>query len=509
MIAVKPLARKRKRISRDGQQPHSTGSDMSAGAGLDVNSQMAADGVDPNQSLVELEIKVPITVKDFSIKLDQKANVVLKQLMMMGIFAHINQGLDGDIVEKLAKFFGFQFVKIQTQEQLIIEEHKKQDEDPALLKPRAPVITFMGHVDHGKTSLLDYIRNSKIADREHGGITQHMGAYSVNVAKGRITFLDTPGHEAFTAMRSRGAHITDIVVLVVAADEGIKPQTLEAIDHARAANVPIVVALNKIDKKHADLDRIKKELAEVDLAPEDWGGKTIVAGVSAITGEGVDNLLDMILLESEMLELRANPDKNATGIVVEAHLSQGKGAVTSLIVQSGTIKEGDVVVVGPYYGKIKAMFDDHDKAIKKAGPSMPVEILGLSNVPEAGEVFYVVDDEKYAKEISFKKQEFLKDERLNSSQRITLEDLYSQIQEGNIKDVNIIIKADVQGSLEALKDSLEKIPSDKVRLKFIHLGVGDVNASDVVLAVASRAIIIAFHVGIGPRAKKELEKETG
>ncbi|OGX19607.1 MAG: translation initiation factor IF-2 [Omnitrophica WOR_2 bacterium GWC2_45_7] len=308
-------------------------------------------------------------------------------------------------------------------------------------------------------------------------------------------------------MRARGAHITDLVVLVVAADEGVMQQTEEAIDHARAAGVPILVALNKIDRRNADIDRVKKELSERDLMPEDWGGKTVVAPVSAVTGEGVDSLLEMILLEAELLELKTNYEKSASGIVVEAHLSGGKGAVTTLIVQSGTLREGDILVVGPHLGKVKAMFDDHKRAVKEAGPSMPVEILGLSHVPEAGEAFYVVADEKQAKEITSKREEDLKNKKLHSYQKISLEDLYSQIQQGVVKELSVIIKADVQGSLEALKDSLEKIPSDKVKLKFIHLGVGDINASDVVLAVASKAIIIGFHVGVDPRAKQELEKK--
>ncbi|MCA9403789.1 MAG: translation initiation factor IF-2, partial [Candidatus Omnitrophica bacterium] len=333
------------------------------------------------------------------------------------------------------------------------------------------------------------------------------GAYSVEMPKGRITFLDTPGHEAFTAMRARGAHITDIVVLVVAADEGIMPQTEEAIDHARAANTPIVVAMNKMDRPGANPDNVKKQLAERDLASEDWGGKTVVVGVSAMTGEGIDELLEMILLEAELLELKANPHKRASGIVVEAHLSQGKGTVTTLIVQSGTLSEGDYLIAGPHWGKVKALFDDHGRTIKEAGPSMPVEILGLSEVPDAGEMFYVVPDERQAKEISYTRQEKIKNKKMQASSAISLDDLYAQIQDGAIKELNVVLKADVQGSLEALKDSLEKIPSDKVKVKFIHVGVGEINTSDVLLAVASKAIIIAFHVGINPKAREALEKD--
>ena len=427
--------------------------------------------------------------------------------MQMRIFANINQNLDEDVVVELARKFGYEYVQIKSQEEQLIEVHQEEDEDQGKLTPRAPVITFMGHVDHGKTSLLDRIRKSKIVDQEHGGITQHIGAYSVEIERGRITFLDTPGHEAFTAMRSRGAHITDIVVLVVAADEGIMPQTQEAIDHAHAAEVPIVVALNKMDRPGANPDHVKQQLAERGLASEDWGGSTIVVPVSAATGEGIDNLLEMILLESEMLEVKANKDKPGSGIIVEAHLSPGRGSVSTLIVQSGTLRPNDFIVVGMHYGKIKAMFNDHGKRLDEAGPSTPVEILGLDGVPEAGSMFYVVKTEQTAREITEKRRLQAKGQRLGISKRITLEDLYSQIQDGTVKELNVILKADVQGSLEALRDSLAKIPSEEVKVKFIHMGVGDINASDVILAVASNAIIIAFHVGISPRAALELEKE--
>ncbi len=521
VITLKPLVRKRKKTSPTGKEEafeerkeevktaaSLPSAILSPEAGLkeaptvtDVGGKAIRD-----EDLPDIEVQVPITVKDLSVKLQQKPSNVLKQLMKMGALCHINQALDGDIVGRIVREFGFNLSKIRTQEEQLIETHKHEEEDPKLLKPRAPVVTFMGHVDHGKTTLLDWIRKSKVADQEHGGITQHIGAYSVAVSKGRITFLDTPGHEAFTAMRARGAHITDIVVVVVAADEGVMPQTLEAIDHARAANVPIVVALTKIDKHTADPDRVKKQLSEHDLLAEDWGGKTVVAGVSGITGEGVNELLEMILLEAEMLELKANEQKKASGIVVEAHLSHGKGAVTTLIVQSGTLHEGDIVVLGPYYGKIRAMMDDRGRAIKTAGPSMPLEMLGLSNVPDAGELFYAVDTEKQAREITQRRLEQVKNKRLYAVPRITLEDLHSQMQKGAIKELNVVLKADVQGSLEALKDSLAKIPSDRVKVKFIHSAVGDVNASDVVLAAASQAIIIAFHVAVDDRAKEENER---
>jgi len=517
MVALKPLVRKKRKTGGFEQRAFPAARELTAPGGVPeipagVSGQQGTATITETtpaeaKQLVDLEVRVPISVKDFGTKVQQKPSVILKSLMQLGILAHINQSMDAAVVSKLAREFGYNVIKIKTQEEQLIETHQKEDENPELLKPRAPVITFMGHVDHGKTSLLDRIRKSKVTDTEHGGITQHIGAYSVQLPKGRITFLDTPGHEAFTAMRARGAHITDIVVLVVAADEGIMPQTEEAIDHARAANVPIVVALNKIDRKNADPDRVKKQLSEHNLAPEDWGGKTVVVGVSAMTGEGVDNLLELILLEAELLELKANADKKASGIVVDAHMSPGKGSVTTLIVQSGTLREGDNIVVGPFYGRVRALIDDRGRTIKEAGPSMPVEVLGPSNVPEAGELFYVFEDERQAKDIAAKRQEQLKNRRLQMTSRVTLEDLYAQVQEGHIKELNVIIKADVQGSLEALKDSLAKIPSDKVKIKLIHAGVGDVNSSDVILAVASKAIIIAFHVDIDVRAKKELEKD--
>ena len=501
-VAVKPLAKKRKRSFEDAAgslrgHDHKPSASI---AGAIVPEVQAAG------PLLDIELPIPISVKDFAVRINQKMNVVLKKLLSMGVFANINQNLGEELVGKLANSFGFNVIKSKTQEEELIDVHQQQKDDPASLKPRAPVVTFMGHVDHGKTSLLDRIRSANVAEGEHGGITQHIGAYSVQTPNGNyITFLDTPGHEAFTAMRARGAHITDIVVLVVAADDGVMPQTQEAIAHARAANVPIVVALNKMDKKAADPDRVKKQLAELDLMSEDWGGKVGVVAVSALTGKGIEELLDRILLEAEVLELRANPDKKALGIVIEAHMSKGKGAIASLIVQSGTLREGDAIVIGPLHGKVKALFDNFGRPIKEAGPSMPVEILGLSEVAAAGEIFYAVESDKRAKEIAEVRQEKIKNEKLSGTAKISLEDLYSQIQQGEIKELRVVIKADVQGSLEALKESLGKIPSDEVKLRFIHVAPGDVNASDVVLAHASNAIIIAFQVGIDTKARKELE----
>jgi len=497
-VTVKPLLKKRRKPFESGPAAHRDHKPSSSIAAA------TAEAV-PEGPALDVEIPIPITVKDFAVRVNQKMNVVLKRLLDMGVFANINQNLGEDLVVKLAASFGVNVIKSKSQEEQVVDLHKLEKDDPASWKPRAPVVTLMGHVDHGKTSLLDRIRSAHVAEGEHGGITQHIGAYSVAVPNGKITFLDTPGHEAFTAMRARGAHITDIVILVVAADDGVMPQTQEAIDHARAANVPIVVALNKIDKKNADPDRVKKQLSELDLMAEDWGGKVGVVGVSATTGEGIDTLLERVLLEAEILELKANPSKKASGIVIEAHISKGRGAIASLVVQSGTLKEGDAVVVGPYSGKVKAMLNDREQPIKEAGPSTPVEILGLSEVPAAGEMFYVVEDDKTARDIAMGRQEKIKNEKLSGSARVSLEELYAQIQEGHIKELRVVIKGDVQGSLEALKEALAKVPSNEVKLRFMHSAVGDVNASDVILAIASQAIIIAFNVDIDTKARQELE----
>lgn len=512
-VPLKPLAKKKKKMTSSGRpgDPRSgISAEAAAAAALEARGevQAAAEALPAGpKELKDIEMEIPIAVKDFAVRIQEKTSVVLKKLLGMGILANLNQSLGEEIVRTLAQEFGYNVIKAKTKEEQLVQIHKAEQEDPSLLTPRAPVVTFMGHVDHGKTSLIDRIRKSRVTEKEHGGITQHIGAYSVRLPKGRITFLDTPGHEAFTAMRARGANITDIVVIVIAADEGIMPQTEEAIDHARAANVPIVIALNKIDKRTADPDRVKKQLMEHDLNPEEWGGKTIVVGVSATTGEGIDKLLEMILLEAEMLELKANSQKKASGMVVEAHMSRGKGSLATLIVQSGKLHVNDMIVVGQYYGRVKALFDDFERPIEDAGPSMPVEILGLNGVPEAGEIFYAVEGEEQAREVANVRIEQLKNERLNRAGKITLEDLYTQIKEGKIKELNCILKADVQGSVEAIKDSLEKLSTSEVKVKFIHTGVGDVNASDVILAYASNAIIIAFQIGIGPKARQELEKQ--
>ncbi|MFH0839123.1 MAG: translation initiation factor IF-2 [Candidatus Omnitrophota bacterium] len=454
----------------------------------------------------ELRFKFPVSVKDLADKLSVKPNDLIKKLIKHNIFATINQLLDEKTACLIGKEFAAVIKPLPTEEEEILEVHKKKD-DPSALVPRAPIVTFMGHVDHGKTSLLDAIRKTNITEREAGGITQHIGAYEVNTVKGRITFLDTPGHEAFTAMRARGANATDIVVLVVAADDGVMPQTIEAIDHAREANVPIVVALNKIDKPNADMDRIRRQLAELNLASEDWGGKTITVGVSAKTKEGIDHLLEMLLLEAEMLELKANPARPANGVVIEAEISKSGGPIATVIVQTGTLRVGEVIMCGSHWGKIKAMIDDKGHRVQEAPPSKPVEILGLSGVVQAGETFYVVEDEKKAREIAASKQEKIRAQVAGPIKRITLEELYQQIKEGRIKELKLILKADVQGSVEAIKDSLLKIPSGEVQLKIIHLGVGDINESDIMLAAASNAIIIGFHVQMTSAAEVKAREE--
>lgn len=460
----------------------------------------------PVAELKVLELDLPITLKDLAIKLQEKSSNLIKILMGTGKMVGINQMLDEATVSLLCSKYGYKVKKALSEEETVLEEHEHLDAS-AQLKARPPIVTFMGHVDHGKTSLLDAIRKTKVADSEHGGITQHIGAYRVVLPGGEITFLDTPGHEAFTAMRSRGAHITDIVVLVVAADDGVMPQTQEAIDHARAADVPIIVAINKIDKPGANPDKVKKQLSELGLTPEDWGGKTITAPVSAKTGEGIDNLLEMIILDSQMLELKANPLRPAKGVIIEAKMNKGRGVQVTLLVQNGTLHLNDNVIVGQYYGKIRALFDDHGRAVTEAGPAVAVEVLGIAGLPEAGTPFFAVEEEKTAREIASSRQEKEKIAKIKEVKRISLEDLHAQIQEGVLKDLKIIIKADVQGSLEAIKQTLDKLNISEVNINIIHAAVGDINSSDAVLAVASNALIVGFNVQIDERAKETIDKE--
>lgn len=456
--------------------------------------------------LKELELNLPITLKDLAIKLQEKPSVIIKSLMDMRVMVGINQSMDEQSVIKICEKYGFKINKAIGKEEVFLKIHEEQDE-PKDLNPRPPVVTIMGHVDHGKTSLLDAIRKTKVAESEHGGITQHIGAYRVSLAHGEITFLDTPGHEAFTAMRARGARITDIVILVVAADDGIMPQTQEAIDHACAAGVPIIVAINKIDKPQANLDRVKKQLADLDLKAEDWGGKTITVPVSAKTGEGIDSLLEMVLLEAQMLELKSNPKRHARGVVVEAKMAKGRGPVATLLVQNGTLRLNENIIVGNFYGKIRAMTDDHGSAVISAGPGVPVEVLGISDVPDAGEQFFVIPDEKQAKELAAMRSERQRQQQIKIIKRISLEDLHSEIVAGKIKELKLIIKADVQGSLEAIKETLSRLNVSEIKLDIIHTGVGNINSSDVILAVASNALILGFNVTADELAKGLVAKE--
>ena len=452
-------------------------------------------------------IKLPetIAVKDLASKMSYTAAEVVKKLSMMGVMATINQEIDFDTAALVASEFGV------TCEELPPEvdptEIPEIEDDPKTLKLRPPVVTVMGHVDHGKTSLLDCIRNTHVQTHEAGGITQHIGAYQVNCKGKKIVFLDTPGHEAFTAMRARGAQITDIAILVVAADDGVMPQTIEAIHHAKSAGVPIIVAINKIDKPGANPDRVKQELMEQGLVPEEYGGDTIMVPVSAKKQIGIDDLLEMVLLVAEVKELKANPNRDARGVIVEAKLDKGRGPVATVLVQNGTLRIGDSVVCGTTYGKVRAMVNDRGENVKKAGPSVPVEILGLNDVPEAGDILAVLE-EKQARSIAEARIERQRN-NLIKSKKVSLDDLFHQIQEGDIKDLNIVIKADVQGSVEALSSSLLKLnKNDEVRVSIVHSGVGAVNESDVMLASASNALIIAFNVRPDANARKLADTEN-
>ncbi|HTI54823.1 MAG TPA: translation initiation factor IF-2, partial [Verrucomicrobiae bacterium] len=425
---------------------------------------------------------------------------VIKALLELGVMATVNEVLDPTAAKLVADKFHFD-VEVRSLEGDLLEE---EESDPAQLRTRPPVVTVMGHVDHGKTSLLDAIRTTKVAEREFGGITQHIGAYQVDTSHGKVTFLDTPGHEAFTAMRARGAQATDMVILVVAADDGVMPQTVEAINHAKAANVPILVAVNKIDKPGSEPDRVKRELANQGLVPEDWGGQTIFIHTSAKRGDGIPQLLEMTALQAEILELRANPGRSGRGVIVEGRLDRGRGPVATALIQSGTLREGDAVVVGSHAGRVRAMFNDRGKKVTSAGPSDPVEILGLSGVPQAGDTMLVVADERKARQIATVRSER---DRLKGkgATRITLEDLHKQIAAGEVKELRLVIKADVQGSVEALTESLERLSTDEVKLKVIHSSVGGVTESDVMLASASNAIVLGFNVKADPKAASQAQ----
>lgn len=445
------------------------------------------------QDVEVIEIGKTITVKELAEKLNKPVNDVIKTLIFTGVMAAINQEIDFETAEKVAE--KYEVAVYEKEEENTLEEFEEEtDVEEENLAKRPPIITVMGHVDHGKTSLLDAIRKSKVTSTEAGGITQHIGAYTVEVNGETLTFLDTPGHEAFTAMRARGAQITDVVILVVAADDGIMPQTVEAINHCKAANVPMIVAINKMDREGANPDKVKQELTEHGLVVEDWGGDIIAVPVSAKTRENIDTLLEMVLLTSEMQELKADAGRKAKGTVVEAKLDKGRGAVATLLVQNGTLHMGDSIIVGSTYGRIRAMFDDSGKKIKSAGPSIPVEVLGLSEVPAAGDRFTVVKDEKTARNMAEARKEKIRQESFATSHRVSLEDLYSQIKEGSVKELSVIVKADVQGSVEAIKASLEKLSTDDVKVRVIHGAVGAISETDITLAAASNAIVIGFNV---------------
>lgn len=447
-----------------------------------------------------------MSVGDFAKLMRREASEVIKKLLFLGVIATINQELDTDTLQLIAGEFGVGItVKEPVDEEkldmLVVEENTEQ------LVSRPPVVTIMGHVDHGKTTLLDGIRESKVVATESGGITQHIGAYQVEVGERKITFLDTPGHEAFTNMRARGALVTDITILVVAADDGVMPQTVEAINHAKAANVPIIVAVNKMDKPGANPDRVKQELTQYGLVAEDWGGDTVFCNVSALRREGLDTLLDMVLLVADVAELKANPEGRPRGTVIEAKLDKSRGPLTTMLVQNGTLKVGDIVVAGTTYGRVRAMLNDLGKRIKEAGPSTPVEIQGMNEVPSAGDLFVVYDDERAARGLTQKRTNRERVEQMQTTSRVTLDDLYRQIKEGTMKDLNVIVKADVQGSVEALVQSIEKIDVEGVRVKVIHRGAGAITESDVALASASNAIVIGFHVRPDVNAKRIADED--
>ncbi len=456
--------------------------------------------------LTEIEIPETVTVKDLAADMKKTTAEVIKKLLGYGIMATINQEIDFDTAYLIAQEFGITATKKETvtEEDILFDDSEDKEEE---LETRPPVIVVMGHVDHGKTSLLDAVRKTNVIEGEAGGITQAIGAYKVKVKDREITFLDTPGHEAFTAMRARGAQITDIAILVVAANDGVKPQTIEAINHAKSAGIPIIVAINKIDLPDANIEKVKQELMAYELVPEEWGGDTIYVPISAKKGENIDQLLEMVLLEADVLELKANPHKQAKGAVIEARLDKSKGAIATMLVQRGTLDVGDTIVVGSSIGRIRAMKDDKGKSVKAAGPSTPVEIMGLTEVPEAGDTFYEVKNEKMAKHLIERRKRQAREKAINSATKVTLDNLFTQMEQGNLKVLNLIVKADVQGSVEAVKQAMEKLENEEVKVKVIHAAAGAVNQSDVTLAKVSNAIIIAFNVRPDNMAKEMAEKD--
>ena len=452
-----------------------------------------------------IKVGETVVVSDLAKMMSVKASEVAKKLITMGTGATINQSIDSETAELVADEFGFNVtIERFVEEDLLFDQEQSQDEEKA---PRPPVVTVMGHVDHGKTTLLDSIRETDVVAGEAGGITQHIGAYAVKIKDSTIVFVDTPGHEAFTSMRARGASITDIVILVVAADDGVMPQTIEAVNHAKAAGVPILVAINKVDKEGADIEKIRRELSEVGLISEQWGGDTLFAEISAKKKKGISELLELVLLQADILELSASPDKRANGVVVEAELDKGRGAVSTVIVKEGTLRIGDCVVSGIHSGKIRALTDDKGKAVKSIGPSLPVKIMGLSGVAEAGERFHVVKDEKTARDVTSHRQNELRAHKVTAAPKLSLEDLFSSIESEEAKELALIIKADTQGSVEALRDSVEKLSTEKCRVKIVHSGAGGINETDVVLASASNAVVIGFNVRPDANALRISEKE--
>ncbi|MEN2464532.1 translation initiation factor IF-2 [Ornithinibacillus sp. JPR2-1] len=454
----------------------------------------------------EIKYSGTLTVSELADKLNKEASEIIKKLMFLGVMATKNQDLDDDAIELICAEYDVEVEKEIILEDTDLDKYMEEDDESALVE-RPAVVTIMGHVDHGKTTLLDSIRNTKVTAGEAGGITQHIGAYQIKKDGKKITFLDTPGHAAFTSMRSRGAQVTDIAIIVVAADDGVMPQTVEAINHAKAAEVPIIIAVNKMDKEAANPDRVMQELTEYELVPEDWGGDTIFVPLSALKGEGIDDLLEMIILVSEVEELKANPNRNATGTVIEAQLDKGRGSVATLLVQNGTLHVGDPIVVGNTFGRVRAMVNDLGQRVKEAGPSTPVEITGLNDVPQAGDQFLVFDDEKTARQIGEARQQKQIQENRSETNKVSLDDLFEQIKQGEMKEINVIIKADVQGSVEALASSLQKIEVEGVKIKIIHTGVGAITESDIILASASNAIVIGFNVRPDANAKSTAENE--
>jgi translation initiation factor IF-2 len=463
----------------------------------------------PEEEIKQIIIPESLTIRELADKMKMPAAALVKKLFMQGQMVSLNQDITYEEAEEIA--LGFEILCEKEEKiDMVAELLKEEEEDEAKMKKRPPVVCVMGHVDHGKTSLLDAIRQSDVTEHEAGGITQHIGAYVVRINGEKITFLDTPGHEAFTSMRMRGAQSTDIAILVVAADDGVMPQTVEAINHAKAAGVEIIVAVNKIDKEGANIDRVKQELSEYELIPEEWGGSTVFCPVSAHTREGIENLLEMIVLTADVLELKANPKRRARGIVIEARLDKGRGPVATVLVQKGTLNVGDHIAIGTAYGKVRAMLDHNGERVKLAKPSTPVEILGLNGVPDAGEVFVATENNIDAKQIAQAYVDQGKDKLLEETKakKLSLDGLFSQIQAGNVKDLNLIIKADVQGSVEAVKQSLVRLSNEEVAVRVIHGGVGAINESDVTLASASNAIIIGFNVRLDNMAKDTADREN-